>query len=59
MKQALAGLNGVATVEDEWDRDPDALELEDLLFVTYDPEQISQEQLIETIREEGFEPEIR
>jgi hypothetical protein len=59
VKQALAGLNGVESVEDEWDRDPDALELEDLLFVTYDPEQISREQLIETIRQEGFEPEVR
>ena len=59
MKQALSGLNGVESVQDEWDRDPDALELEDLLFVTYNPEQISREQLIETIRKQGFEPEIR
>lgn len=47
------------TVEDEWDRDPDALELEDLLFVTYDPVQISRDELMETVRQEGFEPEIR
>ena len=47
------------TVEDEWDRDPDALELEDLLFVTYDAGRISREELLETVRQEGFEPEIR
>jgi copper chaperone CopZ len=59
VKQALSGLNGVESVHDEWDRDPDALELEDLLFVTYDPDKISREELIETIRKQGFEPEIR
>ena len=47
------------SVEDEWDRETDALEPDDLLFVTYDPGQISQEELLETIRQEGFEPEIR
>ena len=46
-------------VEDEWDRDPEAIDLEDLLFVTIQPEQISIDQLLETIREQGFEAEIR
>jgi len=33
--------------------------LEDLLFVTYHPEQISIDKLLETIREQGFEAEVR
>lgn len=46
-------------VEDEWDRDPEAIDLDDLLFVTYNPERISIETLLETIREQGFEAEVR
>lgn len=46
-------------VEDEWDRNPEAIDLEDLLFVKYHPEQISIEQLLATIREQGFEAEVR
>ena len=46
-------------VEDEWDRDPDAIDLEDLLFVTYDANTIDQEQLLEAIEEEGFESQVR
>ena len=47
------------SVEDEWDRDPDAIDLEDLLFVTYNADKIKQEQLLEAIQKEGFEPVIR
>ena len=46
-------------VEDEWDRDPEAIDLEDLLFVTYHPKRVSIDNLLETIREQGFEAEIR
>ena len=44
-------------VEDEWDRDPEASDLDDLLFVTYSPERTSIDKLLETIREHGFEAE--
>ena len=47
------------SVDDEWDRDPDAIDLEDLLFVTYDADKINQQQLLQTIQKEGFEPTIR
>jgi hypothetical protein len=46
-------------VEDEWDRDPEAIDLEDLLFVTYNPERMTIDKLLETVREQGFEAEIR
>lgn len=59
VKQALSGLEGVVSVEDEWDRDPNVVQLEDLLFVTYDPERISEEQLMETIRRQDFEPKVQ
>ena len=47
------------SVEDEWDRNPEALDLQDLLFVTYDADKINPQQLLETIQKEGFEPDIR
>ncbi|MCH8193652.1 MAG: hypothetical protein IIA65_06510 [Planctomycetes bacterium] len=47
------------SVDDEWDRDPDAVDLEDLLFVTYDADKINQQQLLQAIQDEGFEPEMR
>ena len=50
---------GVELVEDEWDRDPEAVELEDLLFVSFDGNTINKQQFLETIREEGFEPQFR
>ena len=46
-------------VEDEWDRDPEATELADLLFVTFDPNRIKVEQLLETVRKAGFAAEVR
>lgn len=47
------------SVEDEWDRDPEKIDLEDLLFVTYDADRIDQQQLLETVQKEGFEPAVR
>jgi hypothetical protein len=49
----------VESVDDEWDLNPDAVDLDDLLFVTYNADKIKQEQLLEAIQEEGFEPVIR
>jgi hypothetical protein len=49
----------VESVDDEWDRDPDVEDTDDLLFVTYDADKIKQEQLLEAIQEEGFEPVTR
>ncbi len=47
------------SVDDEWDRDPDAVDLDDLLFVTFNADKINQEQLLKAIQKEGFEPKIR
>lgn len=47
------------SVDDEWDRNPDAVDLDDLLFVTYNADKIKQEQLLKEIQQEGFEPVIR
>jgi hypothetical protein len=49
----------VESVDDEWDRNPDAIDLEDLLFVTYNADKIKQEQLLKAIQKEEFEPVIR
>lgn len=46
------------SVDDEWDRDPEKLDLEDLLFVTYDPNKIKPDQLLATINKEGFRGEF-
>ena len=47
------------SVDDEWDRDPELEDLDDLLFVTYDADKIKQKQLLEAIQSEGFAPVIR
>lgn len=47
------------SVDDEWDRDPELEDTQDLLFITYDADKIKREQLLETIRKEGFEPGVR
>ena len=46
-------------VEDEWNRDHDASELEDLLFVTYDAEKTSVKKLFAEIEDHGFEAKMR
>ncbi len=47
------------SVDDEWDRNPDTVDLDDLLFVTYNADKIKQEQLLKAIQKEEFEPVIR
>ena len=51
----------MVSIEDEWQRDPDATGDLDLLFVTFDPGKISIEKLKETITgpDHKFEVEIR
>ena len=51
MKEALVGLPGVTLVEDVWD--------EDLLHVTYDPKKINSERMLEKIKAEKFEAEVK
>ena len=51
MKEALVGLPGVTLVEDVWD--------EDLLHVTYDPKQLTPERMLEKIKAEDFEAEVK
>ena len=46
-------------VEDEWDRDPEAIDLDDLLFVTYQPEKVSIDKLLETIHQVGFVAKVQ
>ena len=46
-------------VEDEWDRDPETEDLENLLYVTYDAASVTPEQMVATIQKEGFLTEIR
>ena len=46
-------------VEDEWERELEADQDLDLLFVTYDDSQVSLDTIKETIREHGFEPEVK
>ena len=42
------------SVDDEWDRDPDIIDVEDLLFVTYDADKMKREQILESIQKEGY-----
>ena len=52
----------MVSVEDEWERGPDATGNLDLLFVAYDPRKIGLEELkktIKTITKHKFEAEIR
>ncbi|MCH7687352.1 MAG: hypothetical protein IH899_11835 [Planctomycetes bacterium] len=50
-------------VEDEYDREILAVELADeptdLLYVTYDPEIVTVEKMLETIGEQEFQGELR
>ncbi len=46
-------------VENEWDRNPDAAELEDLLFVTYDAAKVDLEQMLQLIAKRGLDAELR
>ena len=46
-------------VEDEWDRNPDQEDLEDLLFVTYETDKIGLDRLLQVIKDSGFDAEVR
>jgi len=46
-------------VEDEWERYPESEEDLDLLFVDYDADKITVAQLMETIKQHGFEAEVK
>lgn len=49
----------MASVEDEWERELESDEDLDLLFVTYDPSEVSLEKMKNTIKAYGFEAEVR
>jgi copper chaperone CopZ len=59
VKKALLELEGVASVEDEWDRQIESEEDLDLLFVSYRPSDITIDQLMKTISEHGFTAEVK
>ncbi len=44
-------------VEDEWDRNIEADEPLDLLYVTYDTERVTIEKMLETVDKQGFKAE--
>jgi len=46
-------------VEDEWEREIEADEDLDLLFIKHRPDKITAEQLKQTIEEHGFSAEVR
>jgi hypothetical protein len=47
------------SVEDEWDRDPNIEDTEDLLFVTYDANKLDVPELLKRVEKEGFKSEVR
>jgi hypothetical protein len=49
----------VASVEDEWERQIESDEDLDLLFVSYRPSEITIDQLMKTISEQGFTAEVK
>jgi hypothetical protein len=46
-------------VEDEWERELESDEDLDLLFVTFDEKQTTVDELLETIRELGFDATVK
>ena len=46
-------------VEDEWDRDPNVEDTDDLLFVRYDSQKVTLEKLLQTVREQEFEAKVK
>ena len=46
-------------MEDEWEREMEADDDLDLLFIKYRPDRISAEQLQQTIKEHGFSAEVK
>jgi copper chaperone CopZ len=59
VKKALEGLKGVELVEDEWQREIESDEDLDLLFVTFNPEQVTIEKLLMAIAEHGFKAKVK
>ena len=47
------------SVEDEWDRELEADEALDLLFVEYDGSQVTVKKMLETIDEHGLKGELK
>ena len=46
-------------VEDEWDRKIESLEPLDLLYVTYNAEQVTVEKMMEIVQEHEFKAEVK
>ncbi len=46
-------------VEDEWDRKIESLEPLDLLYITYDAEQVTVDKLIEIVQGHEFKAEVK
>ena len=46
-------------VEDEWDRNPDQEDLEDLLFVTYENKKTDLAKLLKVVEDSGFDAQVR
>ena len=46
-------------VEDEWTREIETMEDLDLLFVTYDPQKITVEKMLQTIKNSEYDPIVK
>ena len=46
-------------MEDEWERAPESEESLDLLFVSFEEAQVTIDKMLDTIKEQGFEAEVR
>jgi hypothetical protein len=49
----------VTLVEDEWTREIETMEDLDLLFVTYDPQKITVEKMLQTIKNSEYDPIVK
>ena len=47
------------TIDDEWDRKIESLEPLDLLYITYDAEQVTVEKMMEIVQEHEFKAEVK
>jgi hypothetical protein len=59
VKQALLELEGVESVEDEWERELESEQDLDLLFVTYETRRITIAKMLEMIHKHEFEVEVK
>ena len=46
-------------IEDEWTREIETMEDLDLLFVTYDPQKITVEKMLQTIKNSEYDPIVK